>query len=87
METLRGMAYELLLGMNVDSHLTPFHNDLKRQNRGIQRDLSSNDIQKRDQATIRQHQQTEKRKQRREEFEDIVEIQLKYKHSKYQYSS
>ena len=61
-ETLRGIAYELLSGMNVDSYLTPFHNNLKRQNRGIRRDLSSDVIRRRDQATIRQHQQTERRK-------------------------
>ena len=55
-ETLRSMAYELLSGMNVGSHLTQFYNDLKRQNRGIWRDLSSDVIRRRDQATIRQHQ-------------------------------
>ena len=47
------MAYELLSSINVDSYLTPFHNDLKRQNRGIWRDLSSDDIQRRDQANIK----------------------------------
>ena len=73
--------------MNVDSHLTPFHNNLKRQNRGIQRDLSSDVIRRRDQATIRQYRQAEKRKRRREEFEDMVEMRLKHKYGKNQYSS
>ena len=85
-ETLRGVAYELLSGVNVSSYLTLFYNIFKRQNRGIQRDLRSDNIQRRDQATIRQYQQTEKRKQRREEFEDMVEMQLKHKRDKYQYS-
>ena len=52
-ETLRSVTYKLLLGMNVDKYQTLFHNDLKRQNRGMWRDLNRDDIQRKDQATIR----------------------------------
>ena len=39
--------------MNVDSHQTPFCNDLKRLHKDIQRDLNPDNIQRRDQATIK----------------------------------
>ena len=52
----------------------------------MQRDLSRNDNQRRDQATARWYQQAEKRKKIREEFENMVKIYLKDKHRKYQYS-
>ena len=52
-EILRGIAHELLSGMNIDSHQTEFYNDLKKLNRGTWRDLSSDNIQRRYQATAR----------------------------------
>ena len=29
-DTLRGVVYQLLSNLNVDSHQTPFHNDIMR---------------------------------------------------------
>ena len=79
-ETLRGVAYQLLSNLNVDSHQTPFHNDILRTKTSTWRELTPEIIQRRDQATMRRYQQLVTRKRRREEFEDMVESRL---HRKY----
>ena len=75
-EKLRGVAYQLLSNLNVDSHQTPFHNDILRNKISTQRELTPEIIQRRDQATMRCYQQSGTRKRRREEFKDMVESRL-----------
>ena len=75
-ETLRGIAYQLLSNLNVDSHQTPFHNDILRNKTSTWRELTPEIIQRRDQATMRRYQQLVTRKRRQEEFEDMVESRL-----------
>ena len=41
--------------MNVDSHQALFYDDLKKQNRDAQRDFNRDNIQRSDQATMRQY--------------------------------
>ena len=48
-ETLRGITYELLSHLNVDSQQTPFHNDLHRKC-NLFWDLTPDIIRLRDQA-------------------------------------
>ena len=48
-ETLRGIAYELLSQLNVDSQQTPYHNNLHRKH-NLRRDLTPDIIRLRDQA-------------------------------------
>ena len=75
-ETLRGVAYQLLSDLNIDSHDTPFHNDIKKNCKSPWRDLTPEVLIRRDQATIQRHHRTRDNKRRREEFDDMVESKL-----------
>ena len=72
-DTLRGIVHQLLSDLGADGSTTPFHNDINRKHAGMWRPLTLEVAQRRDQATIRRHQQTKMNKRRREEFEDMVE--------------
>ena len=63
-ETLRGVAYQLLTNLNVDSHQTLFHNDILRAKTRTWRELTPEIIHGRDQATMRRYQQSGTRKRR-----------------------
>ena len=76
-ETLRGIAYELLSTMNVDSSQTLFHSDLRRSPSNVRRELTSSALLRRDQATARRHYLVTTRKRNREEFEDMIERRTK----------
>ena len=76
-ETLRDIAYELLLYLGIDSYHTPFHNDIYKAPGSKRRDLTPSIILQQDQATARRHQQTTRCKRQREEFEDMVEMKRK----------
>ena len=54
-DTLRGVAYQLLFNLNVDSHQTPFHNNIMRNKTSTWRELTPEIIQRRDQATKKLH--------------------------------
>ena len=72
-ETLRGIAYQLLSDLGVDSTATPFHTDIDKKNKRVWRSLTPEVVLQRDQATVRRHQQMKRNKRRRDEFEDMVE--------------
>ena len=78
-ETLRGIAHELLSHLGINSHHTPFHNDIRKTLSSQRRDLTSSMIRQRDLATTRRHQQTITSKWQREEFEDMVEMRINRK--------
>ena len=75
-ETLRGIAHQLLTDLNVDSHHTLFHTDVMKNSKKAWRELTPEITIRRDQATRKRHQQSRVSKQRREDFEDIVESRL-----------
>ena len=75
-ETLRGVVYQLLFDLNVDSYQTLFHNNIMKNKTSTWRELTLEIIQRRDQAMKKCHQQLGTRKQRQEEFEDMVELRL-----------
>ena len=54
-ETLRGIAYELLSTLNIDSQQTPFHSDICNPRSRQRRKLSSYIIYLRDKATARRY--------------------------------
>ena len=54
-ETLRGIVYELLSYLGIDSHYTLFHNDIYKAPGSKRRDLMPSIILQRDQATARRH--------------------------------
>ena len=54
-ETSRGVAYQLLSDLNADGLNTPFCNDVQRNRKNAQRDLSPEVLMRRDQATIQRH--------------------------------
>ena len=54
-ETLRGIAHELLSYIRIDSHYTPFHNDIYETPSSQRRDLIPSIINERDLATARRH--------------------------------
>ena len=54
--TLRGVVYQLLSNLNVNSHQTLFHNDIIRNKTSTWRELTPEIIQRRDQATTRRYQ-------------------------------
>ena len=55
-ETLRGIAYELLSHLGINSHHTLFYNDIYKTLASQRRDLIPSIIRQRDQATTRRHQ-------------------------------
>ena len=73
-KTLRGIAYELLSLLGIDSYHTLFHNDIYKAPGSNRRDLMPSIILQQDQATARRHQQTTRCERQREEFEDMVEM-------------
>ena len=75
-ETLRGVAYQLLSDLNIDSYDTPFHNDIKKNCKSPWRDLTPEVLIRRDQATIQCHRRMRDNKRQREEFDDMVESKL-----------
>ena len=72
-ETLRGIAHQLLSDLGADSTATPFHTDINNKNKRAWRSLTPEVVLRRDQATVRRHQQMKRNKRRRDEFEDMVE--------------
>ena len=54
-ETLRGIAYELLLYIGINSHHTSFHNDICKTPSSQRKDLTPSIIHQRDLATARRH--------------------------------
>ena len=55
-EILRGIAYELLSHIGINSHHTPFHNDIHKTPSSQRRDLTPSMIHQRDLATARRYQ-------------------------------
>ena len=55
-ETLRGVAYQLLSNLNIDSHQTLFHNDILRNKTSTWKELTPEIIHRRDQAMMRRYQ-------------------------------
>ena len=53
---LRGIAYELLSHLGINSHYTLFYNDIYKTLASQRRDLIPSIIRQRDQATTRRHQ-------------------------------
>ena len=47
-EILRGIAYQLLSDLNVDSHQTPFHNNIMKNKTSTWRELTREIILRRD---------------------------------------
>ena len=72
-ETLRGVAYQLLSDLGIDSTNTPFHNDINKSRVKVWRPITPEIVRNRDQATLRRYRQTHRNKRQREEFEDLVE--------------
>ena len=54
-EILRGIAYELLLHMGINSYHTLFHNDIHKTPSSQRTDLTPSIIHQRDLATARRH--------------------------------
>ena len=75
-ETLRGITYQLLTDLNVDSHETLFHNDIKKQNKRPWRKLTPATLLMRDQATRNLHQRSITKKRQREDFLEMAESRL-----------
>ena len=73
-ETLRGVAYQLLSELGVDSSNTPFHTDINKNRDKMWKPLTPEIVRNRDQATLRRYRQTHRNKRQREEFEDLVEF-------------
>ena len=78
-EMLRGIAYELLSILGVDSQRTHFHNDLHKNPKDRRQELTPRSLHQRDLATERRHKQSQNNKRLREEFDDIVESTVKKK--------
>ena len=72
-ETLRGIAYQLLADLNVDSHIAPFHADAIKNCKRPWRELTPAIILRRDLAAKKRHHCSQVSKRRRETFEDMVE--------------
>ena len=54
-ETLRGIAYELLSHIGINSHHTPFHNNIRKTPSSQRRDLTLSIIHQRDLATAKRY--------------------------------
>ena len=78
-ETLRGIAYELLSILGVDSQRTYFHTNLHKSPKDRRQELNPETLHQRDLVTVRQHKQSRNNKRLREEFDDAVESTVKEK--------
>ena len=78
-ETLRGIAYELLSILRVDSQRSFFHADLHKRPKDQRQELNPETLHQRDLATARLCKQSRNNKRLREEFNDAVESTVKEK--------
>ena len=75
METLRGIACELLTHLGIEARQSSFHNDPLTHPSSKLKALTSTVLIMRDEATPRRHHQANKNKKRKEDFEDMVEVE------------
>ena len=72
-ETLRGIAYQLLADLNVDSHIALFHADTIKNCKRPWRELTPAIILRRDLAAKKRHYHSQVSERRRETFAGMVE--------------
>ena len=73
--TLRGIVYELLATVGIETRNSSFHNDLLKHPRSKRCDLTPTVMSMRDRATVRRHDQTKRSKRKREDYEDMIEVE------------
>ena len=71
--------------MGIDSHYTPFHNNICKTLANQRRDLMPSIILQQDQAIARRYQQTTRCERQREEFENMVEMKTNRQRSRKHY--
>ena len=71
--TLRGIAYELLATVSIETGDSSFYNDPLKHPRSKRRELTPTVIMMRDRATEKRHDVTKRSKRQRESHEDMVE--------------
>jgi len=73
--TLRGIVHELLATVGIETRNSSFHNDLLKHPRSKRCDLTPTVMSMRDRATVRRHDQTKRSKRKREDYEDMIEVE------------
>ena len=74
-KTLSGIVHELLAHLGIDARRSSFHNDPLSHPSSKRKALTSTVLIIRDEATAKRHDWANKNKKRKEDFEDMVEVE------------